>query len=51
MNEWMNEWIVFQCYTVQGMELTRVTVIDDKLKQVYDSLVKPDNEVVDYNTM
>ncbi|PIK59751.1 putative RNA exonuclease 1-like isoform 2 [Apostichopus japonicus] len=38
------------CYTSLGLELTRVTVINDKLERVYDSLVKPQNEVVDYNT-
>lgn len=32
------------------MELTRVSVIDHKLKCVYESLVKPDNPVLDYNT-
>lgn len=38
------------CYTTLGVELTRVTVVSDKLERVYDSLVKPQNEVVDYNT-
>ncbi|PIK33532.1 putative RNA exonuclease 1-like [Apostichopus japonicus] len=41
---------VTKCYTSLGLELTRVTVINDKLERVYDSLVKPQNEVVDYNT-
>uniref|UniRef100_A0A8C7YEI3 REX1, RNA exonuclease 1 homolog n=1 Tax=Oryzias sinensis TaxID=183150 RepID=A0A8C7YEI3_9TELE len=38
------------CYTKQGLELTRVTVIDSELKVVYDTFVKPDSKVVDYNT-
>ncbi|EMP27564.1 RNA exonuclease 1 like protein [Chelonia mydas] len=38
------------CYTKQGLELTRVTVINSDLKVVYDTFVKPDNKVVDYNT-
>ncbi|XP_015785573.1 RNA exonuclease 1 homolog isoform X2 [Tetranychus urticae] len=37
-------------YTTVGLELTRVSVIDHKLKCVYESLVKPDNPVLDYNT-
>lgn len=39
-----------QCYTKQGLELTRVTVINSDLKVVYDTFVKPDTKVVDYNT-
>ncbi|XP_063146821.1 RNA exonuclease 1 homolog isoform X2 [Candoia aspera] len=38
------------CYTKQGLELTRVTVINSDLKVVYDTFVKPDYKVVDYNT-
>uniref|UniRef100_A0A3Q2FXR5 Zgc:152968 n=1 Tax=Cyprinodon variegatus TaxID=28743 RepID=A0A3Q2FXR5_CYPVA len=38
------------CYTVQGLELSRVTVINSNLQVVYDTFVRPDNEVIDYNT-
>ncbi|XP_020636468.3 RNA exonuclease 1 homolog isoform X1 [Pogona vitticeps] len=38
------------CYTKQGLELTRVTVINSDLQVVYDTFVKPDHKVVDYNT-
>ncbi|KAM8873923.1 RNA exonuclease 1 homolog [Spinachia spinachia] len=38
------------CYTRQGLELTRVTVIDSELKVIYDTFVKPESKVVDYNT-
>ncbi|XP_028910670.1 RNA exonuclease 1 homolog isoform X2 [Ornithorhynchus anatinus] len=37
-------------YTVQGLEITRVTVVDPNLVVVYDTFVKPDNEIIDYNT-
>ncbi|XP_031614506.1 RNA exonuclease 1 homolog isoform X2 [Oreochromis aureus] len=38
------------CYTKQGLELTRVTVIDSEMKVIYDTFVKPESKVVDYNT-
>ncbi|XP_075583227.1 RNA exonuclease 1 homolog [Pelecanus crispus] len=37
------------CYTTRGLELTRVTVVDAKLQVVYDTFVKPDGKVVDYD--
>jgi RNA exonuclease 1 len=38
------------CYTAAGLELTRVTVVDHTLKSIYETLVKPDLPVVDYNS-
>ncbi|KAJ8418963.1 hypothetical protein AAFF_G00004620 [Aldrovandia affinis] len=38
------------CYTKLGLELTRVTVINSELKVIYDTFVKPESKVVDYNT-
>uniref|UniRef100_A0A671KVB3 Zgc:152968 n=1 Tax=Sinocyclocheilus anshuiensis TaxID=1608454 RepID=A0A671KVB3_9TELE len=38
------------CYTTQGLELARVTVVNSSLEVVFDSFVKSDNDVVDYNT-
>ncbi|XP_056459408.1 RNA exonuclease 1 homolog [Gadus chalcogrammus] len=38
------------CYTKQGLELTRVTVVNAELKVIYDTFVKPESKVVDYNT-
>ncbi|XP_005077641.1 RNA exonuclease 1 homolog [Mesocricetus auratus] len=37
-------------YTTHGLELTRVTVVDTDLRVIYNTFVKPDNEIVDYNT-
>ncbi|MGH0187596.1 UNVERIFIED_CONTAM: hypothetical protein FKN15_025697 [Acipenser sinensis] len=38
------------CYTTQGLELARVTVVNPSLQVVYNTFVKPDSEVIDYNT-
>lgn len=38
------------CYTTNGLDLTRVTVIDSSCKVVYESLVKPLYPIIDYNT-
>jgi hypothetical protein len=38
------------CYTTVGLELARVTVIDRDLNTAYESLVKPENPIIDYNT-
>lgn len=37
-------------YTSRGLELARVTVIDNKCNVVYESLVKPFGKMIDYNT-
>ncbi|XP_023945435.2 RNA exonuclease 1 homolog [Bicyclus anynana] len=38
------------CYTTQGLDLTRVTVINSACKVVYETLVKPLHPIIDYNT-
>ncbi|XP_076760405.1 RNA exonuclease 1 homolog [Xylocopa sonorina] len=38
------------CYTTQGLELTRITVIDEDCSVAYETLVKPENPIIDYNT-
>uniref|UniRef100_A0A8D0E5T0 Exonuclease domain-containing protein n=1 Tax=Salvator merianae TaxID=96440 RepID=A0A8D0E5T0_SALMN len=38
------------CYTTHGLELTKVTIVDPSLHVVYDTFVKPDNEIIDFNT-
>uniref|UniRef100_G1Q3S3 Exonuclease domain-containing protein n=1 Tax=Myotis lucifugus TaxID=59463 RepID=G1Q3S3_MYOLU len=38
------------CYTTSGLELTRVSVVDSALQLVYDAFVRPDRDIVDYNT-
>lgn len=38
------------CYTVAGLEVAKVTVVGMDGRLVYDTFVKPRNEIVDYNT-
>ncbi|KAL3246451.1 hypothetical protein MRX96_057676 [Rhipicephalus microplus] len=38
------------CYTSEGMELTRVTVVGWHLRPIYEKLAKPRGQILDYNT-
>lgn len=38
------------CYTTQGLELAKVTVVAADGRIIYDSYVKPENTIIDYNT-
>lgn len=38
------------CYTTHGLELARVTVVNSCLQVIYDTFVKPEHEIIDYNT-
>ncbi|KAK9881338.1 hypothetical protein WA026_015464 [Henosepilachna vigintioctopunctata] len=38
------------CYTIKGMELCKVTVVDMEGRRLYNSFVKPEYYVIDYNT-
>ncbi|KAM5288029.1 exonuclease GOR-like [Ctenodactylus gundi] len=37
-------------YTTHGLELTRATLVDEDMCVVYDTFVRPDHDIVDYNT-
>ena len=32
------------------MELTRVSIVNESLECIYDTLVKPENPIIDYKT-
>jgi RNA exonuclease 1 len=38
------------CYTTHGLEVIRVTLVAADGRPVYDSLVRPENCIIDYNT-
>ena len=38
------------CYTQHGLELTRITLVNEQHVTLMDELVKPTNPIVDYNT-
>lgn len=38
------------CETLEGLEVTRVTVVDNLNKILFDSLVKPDRPIINYRT-
>ncbi|CAF2091392.1 unnamed protein product [Rotaria magnacalcarata] len=38
------------CYTMEGVELVRVSIVNHKLQSVYETLVKPHHKILDYNT-
>ena len=38
------------CYTAEGLQLTRVSVVKEDGDVVYDKLVKPPTEITNYNT-
>ena len=42
--------ILNQCHTTIGLAVTKISVIDCKLRVVYETLVKPTHPVIDYNT-
>merc|ERR1719273_989818 len=38
------------CYTTNGMEIARLSVVGIDGRPVYDALVQPENPIIDYNT-
>ena len=39
-----------QVYTLGGLELARITVVNTEGESVFESLVQPFHPIVDYNT-
>jgi RNA exonuclease 1 len=39
-----------QCSTVQGLELARISVVDENKEVIYDTYVVPENPILDHNT-
>jgi RNA exonuclease 1 len=50
LRELTPELAISECYTINGLELVRVSVVNHKLQPVYETLVKPHQQVLDYNT-
>ena len=47
----LHHYMLCQCLTSRTMsEVTRVAVVDEQFRCVYDTLVKPDNPIIDYVT-
>jgi RNA exonuclease 1 len=38
------------CYTTNGLELARVSIVDVNFRDVYEAVVKPNAQILDYNT-
>ncbi|CAD6203444.1 GSCOCG00009765001-RA-CDS [Cotesia congregata] len=38
------------CTTTEGRELTRICIVDEQMNVVYETLVKPENKIVNYLT-
>ncbi|XP_014246282.1 exonuclease GOR isoform X2 [Cimex lectularius] len=38
------------CYTTSGLELTKISVVTHDGRLIYDTLVKPESSIIDYNT-
>ncbi|XP_073245995.1 uncharacterized protein [Porites lutea] len=39
-----------RCETAEGLEFTRISVIDESFNVIYDTLVKPTRPIIDYKT-
>jgi len=38
------------CYTREGLEATQITIVNMNCETVYETYVKPDSEIIDYNS-